>query len=162
MQSIVPAAERFEEVVEDTCCAQRSFRQSSRCTCSGSLGSTSSRGHVLQTLLIHAIRSLKPEGQRPAQLTPGWLHYLVLEEEYVNGRPNNRLAEEFHVSEATFHRARRQAIAHLTAELAAEEQRASQSGIRPAALRLQTEQAEPCMRPGFARVYRLVSLERAC
>jgi len=90
---------------------------------SGGDGSPLARGRALQTLLLRSVERLRPEGQRPAQITPGWLQYLALEEEYVNGRPNKDLAQDFHVSEATFHRARRQAIAHLTAELAAQEER---------------------------------------
>ena len=39
----------------------------------------------------------------------GWLHYLVLQEAYVEGRPNKQIMQRYLVSESTFHRARRRA-----------------------------------------------------
>ena len=40
----------------------------------------------------------------------GWLHYLVLREAYVDGRPNKQIMQRYALSEGTFHRARRRAI----------------------------------------------------
>jgi len=35
----------------------------------------------------------------------GWLHYLVLKEVYVDGRPNKQIMQRYALSEGTFHRA---------------------------------------------------------
>ena len=80
---------------------------------------------------MRAIERLRPPGPRP---TPGssagpgsWLHYLVLHEAYVEGRPNKQIMQRYALSEGTFHRARRRAIDALTADLAQRAARESPS-----------------------------------
>jgi hypothetical protein len=76
----------------------------------------------LRAELILAIERLRPPGARPtpgsAAGPGGWLHYLVLQEAYVDGRPNKQIMQRYCLSEGTFHRARRRAIDTLALELA--------------------------------------------
>ena len=76
----------------------------------------------LREALTQAIGRLRPQGPRPNPgpqgAQGGWLHYLVLQEAYVEGRPNKQIMQRYHLSEGTFHRARRRAIDVLAADLA--------------------------------------------
>ena len=80
------------------------------------------RATRLRQFLTEAIARLRPAGPRPnpgAQgAQGGWLHYLVLQEAYVEGRPNKQVMQRYHLSEGTFHRARRRAIDALAADTA--------------------------------------------
>ena len=76
---------------------------------------------LLRSDLLQAIERLRPDAPRP---TPGgssgpggWLHYLVLHEAYVDGRPNKQIMQRYYLSESTFHRARRRAVDTLALEL---------------------------------------------
>jgi hypothetical protein len=71
--------------------------------------------------VLHAIEWSRSETPRP---TPGnntgpggWLHYLVLHDAYVDGRPNKQIMQRYHLSESTFHRARRKAVDTLAFDL---------------------------------------------
>jgi len=48
----------------------------------------------------------------------GWMHYLVLKEAYVDGRPNKQIMQRYALSEGTFHRARRRAIDAVASDVA--------------------------------------------
>jgi hypothetical protein len=80
------------------------------------------RAGRLRAEIAAAIDRLRPGGPRPApghSLGPGgWLHHLVLYEAYVDGRPNKQVMQRYHLSEGTFHRARRRAVDALAADLA--------------------------------------------
>ncbi|HEX2324683.1 MAG TPA: hypothetical protein VHQ00_04745, partial [Chloroflexota bacterium] len=80
------------------------------------------RAAGLREALTQAIGRLRPQGPRPNPgpqgAQGGWLHYLVLQEAYVEGRPNKQIMQRYHLSEGTFHRARRRAIDVLAADLA--------------------------------------------
>jgi hypothetical protein len=93
-----------------------------------SRGTTLERAALLRTELEAAITRLRPTGPRPA---PGgsagaaaWLHYLVLHEAYVEGRPNKQIMQRYLVSESTFHRARRRALDAVAEDLSERLQRA--------------------------------------
>jgi hypothetical protein len=77
-------------------------------------GTALERAGQLRGELAAAINRLRPPGARPTPGTPegpgGWLHYLVLHEAYVEGRPNKQIMRRYLLSESTFHRARRRAI----------------------------------------------------
>jgi hypothetical protein len=77
-------------------------------------GTALERAMYLRAELEAAIGRLRPPGPRPApggSAGPGgWVHYLVLHEAYVEGRPNKQIMARYLLSESTFHRARRRAI----------------------------------------------------
>jgi N-terminal 7TM region of histidine kinase len=76
---------------------------------------------LLRQELDQAIERLRPPGARPSPgstVIGGWLHYLVLKEAYVDGRPNKQIMQRYALSEGTFHRARRRAIDAITSDLA--------------------------------------------
>jgi hypothetical protein len=69
------------------------------------------RGRLLQRHLQEAVKSLRPEGERPPEPIPReWYHYVILHDAYLKGVPNREVMARLYVSEGTFHRARRQAI----------------------------------------------------
>ncbi len=76
---------------------------------------------LLRSDLIEAIERLRPGGARPdpgsSSGPGGWLHYLVLHEAYVQGRPNKQIMQRYYVSESTFHRARRSAVDTIALDL---------------------------------------------
>jgi hypothetical protein len=85
-------------------------------------GTALDRATRLRETLGDALDRLRPpDAPRP---TPGnsagpggWLHYLVLHEAYVDGRLNKQIMQRYHLSEGTFHRARRRAIDAVTLDL---------------------------------------------
>jgi hypothetical protein len=92
----------------------------------GELGLTTGtpleRAAQLRHELDQAIERLRPPGARPSPGTSvlgGWLHYMVLKEAYVDGRPNKQIMQRYSLSEGTFHRARRRAIDALASDLSA-------------------------------------------
>jgi hypothetical protein len=84
-------------------------------------GSPLERAARLRSDLDQAIERLRPPGARPSpgsSAVGGWLHYLVLKEAYVDGRPNKQVMQRYALSEGTFHRARRRAIDAVATDLA--------------------------------------------
>jgi MFS family permease len=84
-------------------------------------GTTLERAALLRAELETVIERLRPTGARPSPGSAvgagGWLHYLVLHEAYVDGRPNKQVMQRYCLSEGTFHRARRRAIDSLARDL---------------------------------------------
>ena len=84
-------------------------------------GTPLERAAQLRNALDQAIERLRPSGVRPTPGTSvlgGWLHYLVLKEAYVDGRPNKQVMQRYALSEGTFHRARRRAIDAIASDVA--------------------------------------------
>jgi hypothetical protein len=84
-------------------------------------GTPLERAVWLRNALEQAIEHLRPSGPRPSPGSGGvggWLHYLVLREAYVDGRPNKQIMQRYALSESTFHRARRRAIDALASDVA--------------------------------------------
>jgi len=84
-------------------------------------GTPLERAAQLRNALDLAIERLRPSGARPSpgsSVVGGWLHYLVLKEAYVDGRPNKQIMQRYALSEGTFHRARRRAIDALAGDVA--------------------------------------------
>ena len=103
-------------------------------------GTPLERGTSLRNELELAIERLRPSGPRPtpgSSEVGGWLHYLVLREAYVDGRPNKQIMQRYALSEGTFHRARRRAIDAITADL-------TERAARAATVR----EADPSLRSG--------------
>jgi hypothetical protein len=83
-------------------------------------GTPLERAAQLRNTLELAIERLRPSGARPSpgsSAVGGWLHYLVLKEAYVDGRPNKQIMQRYALSEGTFHRARRRAIDALASDV---------------------------------------------
>jgi hypothetical protein len=80
------------------------------------------RARALRSALIQAVERLKPadDGDPGA---PTALQYHILHEAYVLGRPNKQIMVRRGISESTFHRNRRDAIAVLSRELVRQEER---------------------------------------
>lgn len=74
-------------------------------------------GRALRQRLVDVIDLLKPGGDPPLVLSGGWLQYVVVYEAYVQGRPNKQIMRSHEISEGSFHRARRQAIAGIAQDL---------------------------------------------
>lgn len=84
-------------------------------------GTPLERAAALRNGLDQAIERLRPGGARPApgaSAVGGWVHYLVLKEAYVDGRPNKQIMQRYALSESTFHRARRRAIDAVASDVA--------------------------------------------
>ena len=92
-------------------------------------GTPLERAAALRNELDQAIERLRPSGARPmpgSSAVGGWLHYLVLKEAYVDGRPNKQVMQRYALSEGTFHRARRRAIDAVASDIG------SRSGVTEA------------------------------
>ena len=77
----------------------------------------------MREVLARAIERLKPPDRAPALGAPEALQYHILREEYLLGLPNTQILTRHSISEGTFHRHRRRAIAILARELEQEEVR---------------------------------------
>jgi hypothetical protein len=60
---------------------------------------------------------LQPADQDRSRGAPSALQYNILREEYLLGKPNNQIIARHRISESTFHRNRREAIAILARDL---------------------------------------------
>jgi hypothetical protein len=123
-----PAEDQLRTLLEG---ALRQLTDPTRLSRNGLIGKTPSTvgrdlpameaSHLLRTDLLQAIERLRPESPRPtpgASSGPGgWMHYLVLHEAYVVGRPNKQIMQRYYLSESTFHRARRAAVDTLVRDL---------------------------------------------
>lgn len=73
------------------------------------------RGKNLQSILVNAIRMLRPSGQRPGEPLPRvWYNYVVLHDAYVEDVPNREIMARLYISEGTFNRTRRNALRGLS------------------------------------------------
>jgi hypothetical protein len=79
------------------------------------------RARAVRELLVEAIERLKPPDPDLARDAPAALQHGILREEYVLGMPNKQIMTRRGISESTFHRNRRAAIAILARELAKQE-----------------------------------------
>jgi hypothetical protein len=80
------------------------------------------RARALRDVLTEAIERLKPpEGDSIG--SPGALQYHILREEYLQGLLNKQIMARHSISEGTFNRNRRQAIATIARELENQERR---------------------------------------
>lgn len=67
------------------------------------------RGRVVAELLTEAVERLRPPAPETAE-SRAWQHYRILLEAYVEGQPTREVMNRLYISEATFHRYRRQAV----------------------------------------------------
>jgi hypothetical protein len=79
------------------------------------------RAQLLREVLLMALERLRPIADSAHPATPGAIQYEILRGEYLLGIPNKQLMTRLSVSESTFHRNRREAIAILARELADQE-----------------------------------------
>ena len=73
------------------------------------------RAQLLRAFLIASAERLRPS--QPGESYTAALQYQILREEYLEGRPNREIMTRHNVSESTFHRNRREAIAVLARDL---------------------------------------------
>jgi hypothetical protein len=81
---------------------------------------TLEQAQTLRGVLVESIERLKPGDTAPN--SPGALQYQILREEYLDGLPNREILIRHSVSESTFHRNRREAIAAVARDLREREQ----------------------------------------
>jgi hypothetical protein len=103
-------ARAFPSVIE------RGLAAEGRDGASGSVGPLD-RARALRGELIRSIEKLRPPGSPPAALSGGWLQYTILHGAYVEGKLNKQIMARHEISEGTFNRSRRQAIAGVAADL---------------------------------------------
>lgn len=77
----------------------------------------------LRDVLTAGVEQLKPDGHKVRRGDPGALQYTILHDEYILGMPNKQIMARHAIGEGTFHRHRREAIAVLSRELRAQEER---------------------------------------
>jgi len=83
------------------------------------------RAQAMRSVLISGIERLKPLDGDTGPESPAALQYYILREEYLQGLLNKQIMVRHSISEGTFNRNRRQAIAMLAEELDRQEQLAS-------------------------------------
>jgi hypothetical protein len=77
---------------------------------------------LAQAKLVRELLTAAVEGLKPADRSaPAALQYLILREEYILDLPNKQIIARHGISEGTFHRQRREAIAVLARELRQQE-----------------------------------------
>jgi hypothetical protein len=76
----------------------------------------------LREVLEAGIERLKTGGADRRRGAPGDLQHNILRDEYILGRPNQQIMIHYNLSESTFHRQRREAIAILALELKHQEE----------------------------------------
>ena len=72
------------------------------------------RGKVVQAILLEALDKLRPGSGIPPEPVPReWYPYIILHDAYVEGIQNRDIMSKLYISEGTFNRTRRAAIASL-------------------------------------------------
>jgi hypothetical protein len=92
------------------------------------------RARALREILTAAIERLKPPDTDAGIGSPAALEYHILREEYLQGLLNKQIMARHSISEGTFNRNRRQAIAALARELKTREERLAGSALHGAAM----------------------------
>lgn len=80
------------------------------------------QARALREVLAEAIERLKPPDRDLGREAPAALQYHILREEYLLGMPNKQIMARHGISESTFHRNRRAAIAILAREMGKQEE----------------------------------------
>jgi hypothetical protein len=80
------------------------------------------RAQALRSVLVSGIERLKPIDDDVGPESPAALQYNILREEYLQGLLNKQIMVRHSISEGTFNRNRRQAIAMLAEEIERQEQ----------------------------------------
>jgi hypothetical protein len=75
------------------------------------------RARALRRALSDGIQRLRPPGEQTSKFNPAWAHYFILHEAYEIGRQNKEIMRTYQLSEGTFNRYRRQAVAALATDL---------------------------------------------
>jgi hypothetical protein len=87
------------------------------------------RAQAIRAVLISGIERLKPLDGDTGPESPAALQYHILHEEYLQGLLNKQIMTRHSISEGTFNRNRRQAIAMLAEELERQEQLVSREKV---------------------------------
>ncbi|MBI5033988.1 MAG: GAF domain-containing protein [Chloroflexi bacterium] len=86
------------------------------------------RGKVLGEILVQALNQLRPDSTPPNKKdvpSREWHPFLILHDSYVLDEPNRDIMSRLFISEGTFNRTRRRALASVAKALAEMEQKAS-------------------------------------
>ncbi|MBI2863849.1 MAG: hypothetical protein HYX94_04730 [Chloroflexi bacterium] len=86
------------------------------------------QSQALREVLASAIEGLKPAGGATRSSSPDALQYNILHEEYVRGMSTASIMVRHSISETTFHRNRRQAIAAVAREVLQHEELLGREG----------------------------------
>lgn len=80
------------------------------------------QARCLREVVAAAVERLKPSAQDERTSAPAALQYHILRDEYLLGMPNKQIMMRRSISEGTFHRNRREAIAVLARDLRTQEE----------------------------------------
>ncbi len=88
------------------------------------------RGLALREVLWQAIKALKPEESQPEPEEKRWRPYVILSEQYLNGRKPDWVAAQLYISRRTYYHEQRQALETIADTLRKwEEQRAIRAAL---------------------------------
>ena len=79
---------------------------------------------VLRDVIVEEIEMLRPDGVFNSS-DPAAVHYIILREQYIKGRPILQICNMTNVAEASYHRRRREAIEMVTLDLVNKEEMAA-------------------------------------
>jgi hypothetical protein len=76
------------------------------------------RGKAVHDLLVETIKSLRPEGERPAEPLPReWHNYVIINDAYIEDIRDREIMAKLYISEGTYYRTRRRALRGVTRAL---------------------------------------------
>jgi hypothetical protein len=76
------------------------------------------RGKAVHDVLVETIKTLRPEGKRPAEPLPReWHNYVIMNDAYIEDVRDREIMAKLYISEGTYYRTRRKALRGVTRAL---------------------------------------------